>query len=56
MELQAWPVFKPHRSNLNLPLLLMAGILAGMKDELGYKSLGKLKKKEIGCNGSHTSI
>jgi hypothetical protein len=24
----------------------MAGILAGMKDELGYKSLGKLKKTD----------
>jgi hypothetical protein len=23
----------------------MTGILAGMKDELGYKSLGKLKKR-----------
>jgi len=24
----------------------MAGILAGMKDELSYKSLGKLKKRK----------
>jgi hypothetical protein len=46
MELQAWPVFKPHRSNLNCLSSLWAGILAEMKDELSYKSLGKLKKRK----------
>jgi len=39
MELQAWPVLKPHNSDL-IASLLMAGVLEGMKDELGYKSLG----------------
>ena len=41
---------------LKLPLLLMAGVLEGMKDELGYKSLGMLREDEIGCNGPHESI
>ena len=39
MELLAWPVLKPHISDFCL-LLLMAGVLDGMKDESGYKSLG----------------
>ena len=30
-------------------LLLMDGVLEGMKDESGYKSLGKLKRDKIGC-------
>jgi hypothetical protein len=37
-ELRAWPVLKPHRSDLIASLLLMAGVLGGMKDESGYKS------------------
>jgi hypothetical protein len=47
MELQAWPVIKPHNSDLIASLLLMAGVLEGMKDESGYKSF--FKKAEAGC-------
>jgi len=38
MELRAWPVLKPHHSDLIASLLQMAGVLEGMKDESGYKS------------------
>jgi hypothetical protein len=34
----------------------MAGVLEGMNDELGYKSFGKLRMDEIGCNGSHKAF
>ena len=47
MELRAWPVIKPHRSDL-IASLLMAGVLEGMKDESGYKSF--FEKAEAGCS------
>jgi hypothetical protein len=34
----------------------MAGVLEGIMDELGYKSSGKLRMNETGCNGSHESV
>jgi hypothetical protein len=34
----------------------MAGVLEGMKDKLGYKSLVKLRMNEIGYNVSHESV
>jgi len=37
MELQAWPVIKPHNSELPLSSLWLA-FLEGMKNESGYKS------------------
>jgi hypothetical protein len=39
-----------------LPLLLLAGILERIEDELGYKSLGKLRMDEISYNGPHESV
>ena len=42
MELRAWPVFKPYHSTL-IASPPYAGILDGIMDELGYKSLGKLR-------------
>jgi hypothetical protein len=47
MELRAWPVLKPHRSDLIASLLIMAGVLIGMKDESSYKSF--FEKAEAGC-------
>jgi hypothetical protein len=34
----------------------MAGVLVGIMDELGYKSLGKLRMDEIDCNEAHENI
>ena len=52
MELWAWPVLKPHNSDL-IASLLMAGVLEGIdKDESGYKSFGKLRVDETGCSRS----
>jgi hypothetical protein len=45
MELRAWPVFKPYHSTL-IASPPYAGILDGIMDELGYKSLGKLRMME----------
>jgi hypothetical protein len=56
MELRAWPVIKPIAPTLIASLLLMAGVLEGMKDKLGYKSLVKLRMNEIGYNVSHESV
>jgi hypothetical protein len=53
MELWAWPVFKPHISDFCL-LLLMAGVLEGIKDELDNKSfLANLMRAKPCCNESH---
>ena len=50
MELRAWPVFKPHNSEL-IASPPMAGILGEMNDELGYMSfLAKLGQDEIRYN------
>jgi len=56
MELRAWPVIKPHRSDLIAFPPLMAGVPEGIMDELGYKSLGKLRMFEIRYNGLHERV
>lgn len=55
MELRAWPVIKPHRSDLIASLILMAGVLEGMKDESGYKSFFEETEHEMKSDalGSH---
>jgi hypothetical protein len=45
MELWAWPVFKPHHSDL-IASPLMAGILEGIKGELGYESFFRKSEDE----------
>lgn len=58
MELRAWPVLKPHRSDLNCLSPPMAGVLEGIKDDAGYKSFFEDAENEMKPEalGSHVRL